>query len=634
MSNLTQKGVKNPIKWDLTKIILKLISVIAIFFSLFHVYVNILGTVGGLTRNVVHLSSILVIIFLKSICSDKNRFKFIDILLLFGTLLSSWYLLTNIQEIMKVRAGSPNTIDIILGVFFIICLLVALQRTTGPALVLVILFFIIYMRFGTIFFGVLAHGGFSWERIIFRAYITNEGIWGTTITVSSTYIALFVIFASLLEKSGAGEYFIKLAMMISKGRRANSAWAAVISSCLMGTISGSSTANVLTTGVITIPLMKKIGFSPAEAGGIEAAASTGGMLMPPIMGAAAFLIPSFLDITYFEVIKAALIPALLYYFSILINIELISHKRKFTPFVVNVEKSDAKNLIKDGIVYFTPLFMLICLLISGRSPIYSAIWSMGTLIILVFFRERSIKKMKFIIDALEKAAYSMIQIAVVCGAAGLIVLSVVSTGIGSVLSYNLKLFTGGNIVMMLIVLAVISLILSMGMPATALYIVLVSTLAPALSALGIIPLAAHLFIFWFGAISGITPPLALASYAAVGISGANIWPLSFEAIRYGIVGYMAPFIFVFSPSILLLGNPHVFEIILRIVFSILGFFSLSIALQGWFKQMLPFYLRIAAMVTGILLLTPILLMNYIGLILLSLIIIIQLFFIKKREDVI
>lgn len=592
-----------------------------------------MGLVAYFTRNVLHLTLILIIVFLKSIGSDKNRFKFIDVLLLFGTLFSSLYLLTNMEDIMVTRGAVPNEMDVIVGIIFIICLLEALRKTTGLFLALLILFFLLYMRFGNIFPGVLAHGGFSWERIIFRAFLTSEGIWGTTISISATYISLFILFATLLEKSGAAEYFTTLAMTVSRGRRASAAWAAVLGSALMGTISGSSAGNVATTGSITIPLMKKIGFSPAQAGGIEAAASSGGPLLPPIMGAAAFIIPNFLGITYFEVIKAAAIPAIIYFISIIMNIELITAKMKLEPYTV--EKIDIKILIKDGIIYFTPIIALIYVLILGRSPVYAATVSMVILIILVFLKERSIVKMKFIIiNSLEKAAHSMVIIAVVCGAAGLIIQTVSSTGIGSVLSRNIKLLCGGNIVLMLIMLAVISIVLGMGMPATALYIVLASTLSIALVELGILPLAAHLFIFWYGVISGITPPVAITSYAAVAISGANIWALSLEAFRFSIVGYLAPFVFVFSPSLLLLGDAPILEIIFRIIITLMSFLSLSIAFQGWFKQMVPFYLRLAFTVAGILMLMPNHLMDYIGIILFSIIIVVQMYFIKKRKDTI
>lgn len=610
-------------------IALKLTVVVAIIFSLFQIYAVSIGLVGDFYRNVIHLTLIMIIIFLKAISSDKNCLKFVDILFLFCTLFCISYLLANFKTIVTVRGAIPNKTDIIIGAIFIICLLEALRKTTGLVLPLLVLSFILYMRFGNMLPKLLSHGGFTWERIIFRAFLTNEGIWGTTIGISSTYITLFVLFSTLLELSGASEYFNTLALSIAKGRKASAAWSAVIGSALMGTISGSAAANVASTGCITIPLMKKIGFSPAEAGGIEAAASSGGPLMPPIMGAAAFIIPNYLGITYLQVIKSAAIPAIIYFLVILINIEIISGKRDFKNY--DFGKISINKLFKEGIIYFTPIIILIYFLISGKSANYAATASMVILILIIFLKERSLVKMKFIINALEKAAFSMIQIAVICGAAGIIVQVVNATGIGSVLSHNIKMFCGENVLLMLFLIALITTILSMGMPATALYIILASTIAPTLINFGILPLAAHLFIFWYGMIASITPPVALASYTASALSGAGIWPVSLEAFRYGIVGFLAPYVFVFSPALILLGDSSLLDIIFRTIITVIGFASISIALHGWVKEIVPFYLRLTAFVAGILMLFP----NYsivcIGILLFSIMLIIQISFIYKRK---
>lgn len=583
----------------------KVISYLAIALAVFEVYVNSIGMVPSIIRNAIFLGFLLMIAFLIYPATKKSpmdRFTKLDVILSVLGGIAGFYLAINYDIIHLERASIAITRDYVFAVLAIILILEAARRAMGYIIPALAVFFILYARYGQMFPGMFGHGGFSWQRILYRMYMTYEGIFGLTLTVAATYIFIFILFGSFLQKSGCTDFFNDIALAAAGKKRGGPAQVAVISSGLMGTLSGSAVANVATTGAITIPLMKKTGYSPEFSGAVEAAASTGGMIMPPIMGAAAFIMSSYLDVPYLRIVLAAIIPALLYFTAISITVDIRAKKLGLKG-IEGEDIPSVMDVLKEKGILVLPLVVITFLLVIGRSPMYAGFSGIIATILVSFVKKENRMSLKDIISALESASMTAIQVGVACAACGLIVGVVGMTGVGSVLAHNIIKLSGGVVFIALLAVMVISIILSMGLPSTAVYIVVAVTAAPALVNMGVLPLAAHFFVFWFGAMSNVTPPVALASFTAAGLAGSDPMKTGFVAFRLVIAGFLIPFMMVYSPEMLMEGATF-FSAIRIAVTGLFGVYSLSIAMENYMNGKLNIIERVIFFAAAILMIDP------------------------------
>ncbi len=471
-----------------------------------------------------------------------------SVILIAATLLASGYLVVEHQELVR-RAGAATSFDLVAGALAVLVTLELARRAAGWGLVAVALIAISYALAGPLMPGLLAHRGYSLGRLIEHLYLGTEGIWGVPLGVSADFVYLFVLFGTVLESAGGGTLLIGLSAKIAGNTRGGSAKTAAVASAFMGSLSGSAVANVVTTGTLTIPVMRRTGFRPHFAGAIEAAASTGGQLMPPIMGAGAFILATWTNIPYVRVALAAAIPALLYYIALFMAIHFQAHKMDLSP-TTEAEKDS----ILSRLHLLLPVAVIVLLLSLGRSPMRAAFWGVISAFGLALLSSSTRLNVSKIRDALVRAAAGTVQVAAACAAAGIVVGVASLTGIGLRMSEFIVTLSGGHLPIALALTAVGSIVLGMGLPTTAAYVVLAALGAPALTELGVPLLAAHLFIFYFGCLSNVTPPVSLAAYAAAGIAGAPPLKTAFTALGLAAAGFLVPFMFIYGPPLLLEGS--------------------------------------------------------------------------------
>ena len=460
--------------------------------------------------------------------------------------------------------------------------------------------------------GFLAHRGYGVTRIVEQLFLSTEGIWGVPLGVSADFVYLFVLFGVVLDTAGGGALLIALANKGAGRTRGGPAKTAAVASAFMGSLSGSAVANVVTTGTFTIPLMKRAGFRPFFAGAIEAAASTGGQLMPPVMGAGAFILATWTNIPYLEVAAAAVIPAILYYAALLAAIHFRASAMGIEPVrEVTPEK------IRDKLHLLLPLGAIVLLLAMGRSPMRAAFWGVTSAVVMACLRPATRPSLPELGEVMERAGRGAVQVAAACAAAGVVVGVASLTGIGLRMSELIVTISGGNLLAALMLTAIGSIILGMGLPTTAAYVVLAALGAPALVQLGVPLLAAHLFIFYFGCISNVTPPVSLAAFAAAGISGSPALKTAVSAALLAGAGFVVPFMFVYGPELLLIGNPV--EIMLAFVTGLLGVIALASAGMGYARRPLRVWERAIALCAALLLVAAGLPTDIAGLLLLALI---------------
>ena len=582
---------------------------IAIFMSLFHLYAGWRGTLDPWTLRVTHLMLGFLIVFLAYPTWKGKKINSIDLALFSLALASGLYILINKDEIIQ-RAGFPTTWDVVFGIITIILVLEMTRRVIGLALVIVAGVFLIYAYFGPYMPSILAHRGYSLERIATHMYTTLEGIYGVPIGVSASFVVLFVIFGAFLEATKTGELFLNVANAIAGRWRGGPAKVAVIASGFFGTISGSAVANVVATGSYTIPLMKRIGYAPHFAGAVEAVASSGGQLVPPIMGAAAFIISEILGIPYIKICAAAFLPALLYYVGLFSAVHMEAVRSNLRG-LREEEVPNLKEVLKRQGHLFASLFVLIYLLaVQMKSPGFSAFWAIVASIIVSFLRKSTRLNLKTILRALESGAKGALTVVAACAAAGIVIGVVTLTGLGLKFSATLIHLAHGNLYLTLILAMVSAIILGMGLPTTAAYIICAVLAAPALIKLGIQPLAAHLFVFYFAIVSAITPPVALAAYAAAGIAKDSPMKIGFTACRIGLAVFLVPYFFVFQPALLMKGEP---QTILWVTFTgMVGVFLLACSTIGWFFESLKIWERSLLFASSLLLIEPRLLTDALG----------------------
>ncbi|MCC8366754.1 TRAP transporter permease [Xenorhabdus sp. PB61.4] len=584
-------------------------TLLAIAISLYAIYANALSNTQEFYRNVIFLGGILVLGFILFPVSRQQataKLNLWDYLVILLTLIIYGYFYFTYIDLHVVRNSIPNTTDYVMAIVGIALLLEAARRTTGYFIPGLSVFAIVYALFGQYFIGIFGHAGFSIERLLFRLFMTGEGIFGITLSTASTAIIVFILFGSFLSVSGATALFNDLALAIAGRRRGGPAQVAVISSALTGSLSGSAVANVATTGTFTIPLMKSIGLSPRFAGAVEAAASTGGMIMPPIMGAAAFIMAGFLGISYTTIVLAAIIPALLYYASLIIAIDLEAKKQGLKG-ISKESIPQVKAVLKARGLLLLPLFIVIGSLLAGKTPIYAGFLGIIAIIVASWITPDTSVRMTptKIANALNEAARGAIQVTVACAAIGIIICVVTMTGIGSTLAFNIVSLTDNTLWMILLVVMVVCIVLSMGLPSTALYIVVAVTVSPILIKAGVLPLAAHFFVFWFGALSNITPPVALASYTAASIARSDPMQTSWSAVRLALPGFIIPFILVYNPALLMQGSElSVFSILYMLITALIGIYSLSIATANFWMIKAHWLERVFFTIAALLLIKP------------------------------
>ncbi|MDP3057966.1 MAG: TRAP transporter permease, partial [bacterium] len=459
------------------------------------------------------------------------------------------YLLYNYKALIY-RAGLPNTADYIMGILAILLVLEVTRRTIGPELPIVAIVFMFYAYYGPYFPGALVHKGNSLKAIVDHLYTTLEGIFGTPIGVSSTFVFLFILYGSFLEKTGVGQMFIDLAFAATGHMKGGPAKTAVLASGLMGSISGSSVANTVTTGAFTIPAMKKVGYDKDFAGAVEAAASTGGQIMPPVMGAAAFIMAEMTGIPYFEIVKAAAIPAILYYLAVATMVHLEAVKTG----LVGIPKHllpKASDTLRRGWHLLIPLVAIVYFLMSGLTPFRAAFLSIISAILASSLKKETRISVRDFFKALENGARGAIGVAAACACAGLVVGVVTLTGLGLKFAALISGLAAGNLLLTLFLTMIASIIMGMGLPTTAKYIILAAMAAPVIVKLGVPLISAHLFILYFGVVADITPPVALAAYAGAGIAGGSAMKTGFKAVKLASAAFLIPYIFVINPALIL-----------------------------------------------------------------------------------
>ena len=596
----------------LTGMMARIVSAIAIAFSIFQLYTSLFGVLDAHLQRAVHLGFGMALIFLMYPSRQswsRASVHPVDVVLAIVGAAMPMYVVAFYGELV-LRAGQITQADMVIGTLGIIMVIEAARRVVGWPIVLVSLAFMVYGFAGPYMPDILAHRGLDIGDMVSHLYFTTEGIFGIPLGVSSTFIFLFILFGAYLETTGLGKFFIDIANAIAGWASGGPAKVAVLSSGLMGTVSGSSVANVVGTGSFTIPMMKKMGYSKEFAGAVEAAASTGGQLMPPIMGAAAFLMAEFIGVPYFDVVKAAAIPAVLYYTGVWIGVHLEAKKNGLKGIPRNELPKFAELFVERGHLAL-PLAGIIYLLIAGYSPTRAALAAIVLAIFASFLRKSTRMKPMEIIEGLEKGAKGVLGVMIACASAGIIIGVVTKTGVGLKMAGALIDLAGGRLLPAMFFTMITSLILGMGVPTTANYVITSTIAAPALIQMGVPIMAAHLFVFYFGIIADVTPPVALAAYAGAGISGGNPMKTGVAASKLAVAAFVIPYIFVLSPALLMI-NTTPGQLIWALITSVIGMVGLGAAMIGYLLAPVNPLLRLAFFVGGLMLIDPGLYTDVIG----------------------
>ncbi len=596
----------------LTGVMARIVSAIAIAFSIFQLYTSVFGVLDAHLQRAVHLGFGMALIFLMYPSRQswsRSSVHPVDVVLAIVGAAMPMYVVAFYGELV-LRAGQITQADMVIGTLGIIMVIEAARRVVGWPIVLVSLAFMVYGFAGPYMPDILAHRGLDIGDMVSHLYFTTEGIFGIPLGVSSTFIFLFILFGAYLETTGLGKFFIDIANAIAGWASGGPAKVAVLSSGLMGTVSGSSVANVVGTGSFTIPMMKKMGYSKEFAGAVEAAASTGGQLMPPIMGAAAFLMAEFIGVPYFDVVKAAAIPAVLYYTGVWIGVHLEAKKNGLKGIPRNELPKFSELFVERGHLAL-PLAGIIYLLIAGYSPTRAALAAIVLAIFASFLRKSTRMKPMEIIEGLEKGAKGVLGVMIACATAGIIIGVVTKTGVGLKMAGALIDLAGGRLLPAMFFTMITSLILGMGVPTTANYVITSTIAAPALIQMGVPIMAAHLFVFYFGIIADVTPPVALAAYAGAGISGGNPMKTGVNASKLAVAAFVIPYIFVLSPALLMI-NTTPGQLIWALVTSVIGMVGLGAAMIGYLLAPVNPLFRLVFFVGGLMLIDPGLYTDVIG----------------------
>ena len=578
--------------------------VLTVSTALVHFWMNSIGLLIAIKMNAIHLGTLMAIIFLfypAFAGSPRERPSMPDWVLATASLGCMVWLLLTYDRLLQTNLQATFA-DLAVAVVTMALLVEASRRAVGLPLTVLSLLFLAYTRLGPYFPGLFAHRGFNWERIIIRMALTDQGIYGVTLMVSSSYVFMFILFGAFLAASRTSEFFNDFSLALAGRYRGGPAKVAVVASALMGSISGSAQANVATTGAFTIPLMKRVGYMPHFAGAVEAAASTGGILMPPIMGASAFIMSTFLGIPYVKIMIAGFTPALLYYLAIMFMVDLRAKKRGLKGMEPRDIPSLKATMLDKGHMTI-PLAVIIYLLVAGYTPLYSAFLGLFAIVLVSSLKRSTRMGIREVIEALDGGTQSAAPVGISCAIVGFIVGAVGMTGLGQVIAMNVIMFAGGKLWAALILCMIAAIILGMGLPATPCYIITATIAAPALQQMGVHPLAAHFFAFYYGTMSAVVPPVALTSYTAAGLAGARPFKVAVSALGLALSGLLLPYLFVYNPDLLFI-DFVLPKYLLDVVTAIIGVFSLSCGIIGMFKRDMSFLERALFILAGILMVNP------------------------------
>jgi TRAP transporter 4TM/12TM fusion protein len=528
--------------------------------------------------------------------------RWLSVVLIVAAVASGYWMLTRWKPI-AFSGGLTEPGDFYAGIVILLLVFEAARRGVGLILALITLTFFSYPFISSYLPGILNGRGYSLERMVLFLTTDTQGVYGIPVGVAATYIIVFTIFGAMLSRFGAGEFFFEISVRLTHGLRAASAKSAVLFSTLIGMVSGSAAGNVAVTGTVTIPIMKKEGYEPHQAGAIEAVASTGGQLMPPVMGAAAFIMAEIVGVPYTKVMSTAILPALLFFAAAFFMVHLQAVKSGIKP--ATVRQQDDRSIgqvLWQGLPFIATFGTLITMMLMGYSPFKASMWAMVVLLCLDIVKHRGINRefFKKLFGAISEGGRSVVTISAACAAAGIISGTLGITGLGSKIALLIDVASNGYLVLALFFTMVTSIILGMGLPTTAAYLILATVVAPALVNLGVPVLTAHFFVFYYGCISTITPPVALAAYVAGGIAGANINKVGWTAAAYGITSFILPFAFCFAPGLLLqadlVGN------VAAVVTSFIGIGSIAVGVIGCLYNNINLFGRALFFTAGLLLL--------------------------------
>ncbi len=601
------------------------IRFLCILFSAFHLYTAAFGSFAPQIQRSVHLGFVLTLVYLLYPIRSKSnlhRLAWYDVILAILGAIVSGYIVYN-YDVIVLEAGPPTDIDLIFGGLAIVLVLEATRRIVGLPIALVAAIFLVYAKFGNYIPGMLGHKGFTINRIVGHMYLTTEGIFGMPLGVSASFVFLFVLFGAFLHSTGLGKFFIDLALAAAGKYVGGPAKVAVLASGFFGTISGSSVANTVSTGTFTIPLMRSVGYKGHFAGAVEAASSTGGQIMPPIMGAAAFIMAQFLGISYFEIAKTAIIPAVLYYLAVGFMVHMEA-KRLGLQGIPKERLPVTLHVLREGGYLLIPIFVLIYLLMQGYTPLKSAYYCIVTTVVISFlannwkiyrspnapkeskmaaFIECNKINVKDALAAMENGARLALGVAAACACTGIVIGVVTLSGMGLKLANAIVTLSGNSFFLTLFLTMLASIILGMGLPTTAKYIVLATIAAPAIEEFGVPAIAAHLFIMYFGILADLTPPVALAAYAAAGIAQSEPNKTGFTAVKLAFAGFLIPYIFCYNPGLLMI-NATGLEVTFYVTTAAIGIMALSFANVGYWLRNLYFWERIPLVGAAVSLIIP------------------------------
>lgn len=580
----------------------KVIYWVGVAMALFHIWVNTVGILPEIQRNALHFAFICFLGYLIYPFGKRNHKRWlpVDLVLAILSVCVGGYLVL-FEDALHARNEVPTQMDLVFAAIAIILMLELTRRTAGYIIPTIAGFFLGYaLWFGQYMEGLWNFPGVNLVRMLYRMYFAPDGIFGTIATISSTFVFLFVLFAAFLLKSGAGDFIIRLSEALMGRTIGGPAKIAVFASGLMGSISGSAVANTVGTGSITIPLMRRVGFQPKFAGGVEAAASTGGQLMPPIMGAGAFIMSQWTQIPYLTIVGVAFIPALLYFLSVTFFVHLRAKKLGLKP-LESHEIPSIGQVLKEGWHFFIPIGVLMGLLMVGYTPTFSACAGIGAIIASSWLNKKSRMGFRDVLDAFALGGKNMVSTGVILLCSGIVVGVVLMVGAGIKFSIMISAISGGSLILTIILVALASLVLGMGLPVTASYIVLAVLAAPSMEMLGTSLIAAHLLIFWYSQDANVTPPVCLAAYSAAGISGSKPLETGVESWKLAKGLYIIPLLFVYTP---ILFEGPIWQVAETTVTALLGLFTMAVVFEGYHLKPLGWLERALFLLVTVLVLWP------------------------------
>lgn len=635
---MTRKFDKKAVFW--------IVAVISVMYSLFHVYM-VFNPMPALQQRSIHVAVGLVLVYMLYPMfkkQDRSRLPVVDWILAGLSLMTAVYILVEYQAIVTERGGIPNTLDIVIGMMAVLLILEAARRVTGIILPILALIFLAYPFFSHMDFlpTMMLTRPYSIGDIFGQLYLSTEGLYSTAIGASVNFIFLFILFGAFLQKSGMGQFFNDLAMALAGANKGGPAKVAVVSSGFMGSINGAAVANVVSTGAFTIPLMKKVGYNRNFAGAVEASASVGGQILPPIMGASAFIMAETTGINYGVIALAALFPAILYYFAVIMQVHYRAGKRNLQG-IPRADLPRVKEVMAERGHLLIPIAGLVVMLFLNFPISRAAVYTLFLTVIVAMLRKTTRMSLRDVFDALANGAQQALSVMIACAVVGIIIGVVSLTSFGAIMTSAIASLGAGSLFLTLFFTMIASMILGMGLPSIPAYIITATMAAPALAEFGIPVLLTHMFVFYFGIFANVTPPVALAAFAGAGVSGGNPMTTGFQALKLSIAGFLIPFLFIYEPALLMVDTEGLMtnareyplasflDVGVVVVTSLIALTALAAALEGFFKTDINILFRIILAVGALLSIAPEMYTDIIGVSLVLVVLAINYF--KGRRNV-